>query len=105
MIAMIAISGMTQPPRSSLPSSTVSLAGATSGAVCADAIVDAVINATDAVAAKSPLKPTSASPFVLESDLSISRPTYRRHSRVSTPKWPERRDLQPSRKRLIVYED
>jgi hypothetical protein len=27
------------------------------------------INATDAVAATNPLKPTSASPFVLESDL------------------------------------
>jgi hypothetical protein len=36
---------------------------------CAAAIVGAVINATEAVAAISPLKPTSASPFVLEPDL------------------------------------
>jgi hypothetical protein len=32
-------------------------------------MVGAAINATEAVAAKIPLKPTSASPFVLESDL------------------------------------
>jgi hypothetical protein len=42
------------------------LAGA---ACCAAAIVGVAIKATDAVAAIIPLKPTSASPFVLESDL------------------------------------
>ena len=37
--------------------------------VCAAAMVGVAINATEAVAAISPLKPTSASPFVLEPDL------------------------------------
>jgi hypothetical protein len=72
---MSATSGMMKPPRSSLPS-TVSAAGATSSLAeveaaaegCAAAMVGAVIKATEAAAAISPLKATSASPFVLESD-------------------------------------
>ena len=72
MTAMSAINGMMKPPRSSLPL-TFSPAGATSvlagAACCAAAIVGVAIKATDAVAAIIPLKPTSASPFVLESDL------------------------------------
>ena len=74
MIAMSAISGMMKPPRSCSPS-TVSVAGATSlveaaaeALACAAAIVGAVIKATEAAAAISPLKATSASPFVPESD-------------------------------------
>jgi hypothetical protein len=64
-----------KPPRSSLPS-TVSAAGATSRAAeaevgaerCANAMVGAVIKATEVAAAISPLKATSASPFAVESD-------------------------------------
>ncbi|HEX8124990.1 MAG TPA: hypothetical protein VF548_05350, partial [Allosphingosinicella sp.] len=63
---------MMKPPRSCSPS-TDSVAGATSRALdaaealaCAAAIVGAVINATEAVAAISPLKRTSASPFELK---------------------------------------
>jgi hypothetical protein len=60
---------MIKPPRSSLPE-TFSPAGAISIAeVCATAMVGAAIIATDVAAAIIPLKPTSASPFVLESDL------------------------------------
>jgi len=45
------------------------VAAAVCAACCAEAIVGVAISATDAVAAINPLKPTSASPFVLESDL------------------------------------
>src|SRR3954468_3212623 len=100
MIAMSAIKGMIKPPRSSLPC-TFSPAGATSvvalevtAEVCATAVVDAAINATEAVAAKIPLKPTSASPFVLESDLLDFRPLTSRGDGACLPRNGEGRNPQ-----------